>query len=259
MVLNATTRLLFVLSLMMGAADTAPAQVGLTFSFDNVAHTADGLAFDVVVMGAQPGTRLGDTQVYLNYNEAAFGEAVAHNGHIAVTLAPALQAHGRYRPPVVNDNTASRVSITTEYVGQPEAGLALPADAGLVLMRVVLTPTDAAAPPELGFDARLMAGQQFEADMATVYAPLLLIPLRPADAIADTLHDATGTIRQVSAGLIALVPDARPATRYVPQNLPEGFQQDGLRVVFSGWLEEIPPNVRMIGQPLVLTALRRQE
>lgn len=245
---------LLVLALLVPG--TARAQSGLTFSFDNVEETAEGVAFDVVVTGERPGTQLGDTQVYLNYNDAAFGASVAHAGAIAVELAEALTAHGRYRAPVINDNTATRVSITTEYVGQADDGLPL-TDRPFTLMRVTLRRADAEAPIALAFDERLMTGQQFEADMATAYAPLLVLPPRAPDAPADTLREATGTIREVSGNLFALVPDARPTTRYVAQNLPAAFRQDGLRVRFSGLLEPIPPNVRMIGQPLLLTAVRR--
>ncbi len=154
---------------------------------------------------------------------------------------------------------ASRVSLTIEYVGRPGEGLPLSSDFALALMRIVLIRTDADAPAEVGFDEKLMTGQQFEADMATAYAPLLLLPFPGGAAATDSLHDAVGTIQQISGGLLALVPDARPSTRYVPQNLPAAFREDGLRVVFSGWLEEIPPNVRMAGVPLVLTAVRRAD
>ena len=234
----------------------ARAQSGLTFSFANVEETEDGMAFDVVITGERPGTRLGDTQIYLNYNEAAFGASVAYSGAIAVELAEALTAHGRYRPPIINDNTATRVSITTEYVGQAETGLPLK-DEPFTLMRVRLRRADAEAPIELAFDERLMTGQQFEADMATAYAPLLVLPNRAPDAEADTLREATGTILEVSGNLFALVPDVRPTTRWIPLNLPAALRQDGLRVQFSGFLEPIPPNVRMMGRPLLLTAVQR--
>jgi hypothetical protein len=81
----------------------------------------------------------------------------------------------------------------------------------------------------------------------------------PADDAVVT--DAVGTVHEVGAGSgrWSLVPDDDPGQRYAPDELPEAFRVEGLRVVFSGEVGEIPPNVRMWGTPLHLTAIRRLE
>ncbi len=147
---------------------TALAQTGITFSFANVQMTDAGLAFDVMVQAAEAGTRLGDTQVYLNYNPDAFGPSVVTKGRITVSPGEAFAGRAAYRPPIINDNTAARVSITTEFVGKQADGVPLPATA-VQLLRVVLAFVDESQPPDLRFDTKLMTGQQFESDYATVY------------------------------------------------------------------------------------------
>ena len=71
--------------------------------------------------------------------------------------------------------------------------------------------------------------------------------------------DQSGTIRLISGDVYGIVPDADTGTRYLPDSLADEFKKDGLRVVFSGKVGEIPPNVRMMGTPLTLTAIRSPE
>ncbi len=73
------------------------------------------------------------------------------------------------------------------------------------------------------------------------------------------IAEAAGTIRRVSDEWFAIVPDSDPGTRYAPDALPAELRRDGLRVVFSGTVGEIPPEVRMWGTPLELSAIRRLE
>ena len=70
-----------------------------------------------------------------------------------------------------------------------------------------------------------------------------------------------GSIRAVSAeqGWYGIVPDSDEGTVYAPEGLPEELKRDGLRVVFSGEVGEIPPNVRMWGTPLKLTKIEALE
>ncbi len=78
---------------------------------------------------------------------------------------------------------------------------------------------------------------------------------RPS-APGDVVEDQSGTTVQVRDEWIGLVPDDDPGTRYAPDELPAEFRRDGLRVVFSGTVGEIPPNVRLWGTPFELTAIR---
>ncbi len=46
--------------------------------------------------------------------------------------------------------------------------------------------------------------------------------------------------------------------RFLPTNLPDIFKKDGLKVIFSGKICEIPENVRLIGTPLLLTSIKKE-
>lgn len=52
-----------------------------------------------------------------------------------------------------------------------------------------------------------------------------------------------------------LVPDDNDSQRYMPRNLDLKYRKEGLKVVVSGNVFAIPPNVRMIGTPLEITKI----
>jgi hypothetical protein len=77
----------------------------------------------------------------------------------------------------------------------------------------------------------------------------------------NTINAMKGTIQQLSSGSewYVIIPDDEKNQRYAPSNLPDEFKKDGLRVIFSGKVAEIPPNVRMIGIPLELVKVENLE
>jgi len=82
----------------------------------------------------------------------------------------------------------------------------------------------------------------------------------PASQPGERISEASGAVVQVGNFGFGLVPDADSGTRYAPtKTLSEDFQVDGLRVVFSGVVEESPRGVRLWGTPLRVTAIRRVE
>ena len=87
----------------------------------------------------------------------------------------------------------------------------------------------------------------------------LIVPLAClAPAQTGTVTDAHGAIVEVNRqnGWYGIVPDDDRGTRYAPDRLPDEFKKDGVRVVFSGRIGQIDPNVRMWGTPLTVTAIR---
>jgi hypothetical protein len=82
----------------------------------------------------------------------------------------------------------------------------------------------------------------------------------PVRAQSDVLKDVKGAIQAVrpDAGWYAIVPDSDRGTRYAPDRLPDEFKVDGLRVVFSGRVKPVDPNVRSWGVPFELTGIRRE-
>ena len=79
-------------------------------------------------------------------------------------------------------------------------------------------------------------------------------------ALAQTpeLTDVHGLVVVVNErnGWYGIVPDDDRGTRYAPDRLPDEFKKDGVRVVFSGRLGPVDPNVRTWGIPLTLTRIR---
>ena len=51
---------------------------------------------------------------------------------------------------------------------------------------------------------------------------------------------------------VVIVPTDNASGRYIAANLPGDFKKDGMKVVVSGDVGKIPPNVRMVGTPLKL-------
>ena len=76
----------------------------------------------------------------------------------------------------------------------------------------------------------------------------------------QTVKDEHGAIVAVrrDAGWWGIVPDSDRGTRYAPDRLPDEFKVDGLRVVFSGRVRPVDPNVRAWGTPLEITDIRRE-
>jgi hypothetical protein len=78
------------------------------------------------------------------------------------------------------------------------------------------------------------------------------------------VENATGTISQRGSEVFVIFADKETVTStsisvFQPTNLPKEFQQDSLRVIFSGRLEKIDPNVRYFGHPLNLDSVRKLE
>lgn len=77
-------------------------------------------------------------------------------------------------------------------------------------------------------------------------------------AQTQELTDVHGVIEAVNErnGWYGIVPDGDRGTRYAPDRLPDEFKKDDVRVVFSGRVGRIDPNVRLWGIPLTLTNIQ---
>lgn len=101
----------------------------------------------------------------------------------------------------------------------------------------------------------------------TVLACLAATSARPstADTAGESaasstrITDVPGHVVEVMDDAWGLQPDEDEGTRYDPDDLPEDFRIDGLPVIFSGEVGEIPPNARLWGTPLHLTDIRRRD
>ena len=78
----------------------------------------------------------------------------------------------------------------------------------------------------------------------------------------DKIENAKCTIKKIGNFGYAIVPDDQEGSRFAPTNMDEKFHQDGLRVVFSGIVGELPNSGRggrVWGTPLELTSIRLLE
>lgn len=78
----------------------------------------------------------------------------------------------------------------------------------------------------------------------------------------DTRSDAIGKLENEAATVTAkankyvLVLDKNESKHYLPDNLEEKYQNDGMRVVVSGDILKAPENARLIGTPLHITSIK---
>lgn len=77
------------------------------------------------------------------------------------------------------------------------------------------------------------------------------------EAPVAIISDVKATVTFI-ANQYTLVPDDDNSQRYMPRNLEEQFKEDGLKVIISGKVFAIPPNVRMIGTPFEITKITLQ-
>ena len=137
--------------------------IGVTFTFENC-QIADGrFSFDVMIQADEAGRRLGDTEVFLDYNALGFGPNIETNGNLTVMLGTALATNGNYATPIANDVAASKVSIETAFTGTEGDGLLVPTTP-MQLLHVEIEIQDGNENSGLNFDQGAMQGAQFEDD-----------------------------------------------------------------------------------------------
>ncbi len=158
--------------LLAGMPLSVTAQTGLDFSYANAVVSGSTLEFDIIIKATDPGTKLADSQVYLNYNEAAFGPNVKTNAKITATKGTIVSGATEslvYGTITINDNSATTVSIALEYTSTAEnCGLlpqTVPDNAYVQLFHVVMEMIDETKVPALSLDVTQpepdMNGQQF--------------------------------------------------------------------------------------------------
>jgi hypothetical protein len=82
----------------------------------------------------------------------------------------------------------------------------------------------------------------------------------PSLAPGTRLTGVRGRVERVSDEWWGIVPDFDEGTRFAPDPpLAPELRREGLLVVFSGTVGEIPPNVRMWGLPLAVDGIRPSE
>ena len=74
--------------------------------------------------------------------------------------------------------------------------------------------------------------------------------------IRDRFNEAKGTISKVADAWV-ITPSEGEGQRLVTKEVDAKFQKEGMEVTFSGYQASPPPNVRMVGSPFQLVAIRK--
>ena len=75
----------------------------------------------------------------------------------------------------------------------------------------------------------------------------------------EIIKNKPGEIYEVQPGIFTIVPDNEPSNRYLPDELPLEFRRNGLKVLFSGKVGKVDPNVRMVATPLELHHIEERQ
>ncbi|MEM1096967.1 MAG: T9SS type A sorting domain-containing protein [Bacteroidota bacterium] len=188
---------------------TASAQ-SIIFTFDNARLTDSGATYTLDVMvatdaaGVTAGAKLGDAQVYLNYNTAAFGTSVASTVTVNEgTLMQDVQGLDGHTIIRVTDNTASRIAITTDYLFDPATNFSTAlSQTPQQYVEIVMPVVDAEASAGMSFQAALMTGQQSRANQdvfATVVATDVISEALPVELVAFEARLNGGTAQLIWA------------------------------------------------------------
>jgi hypothetical protein len=140
----------------------------VTFELRNESKTGNTYEFDVYMKADQNGTYHSRGQVYINYNDQAFGEAVASQGNVQVTplslLSETSALGSKYQTVNVADNGANlAITWQSNFLGVAPSGnvhTAVPTNL-TPLYHVSIKMQDASQPAQLSFNTPLMNGQQF--------------------------------------------------------------------------------------------------
>ncbi|MCK4357372.1 MAG: right-handed parallel beta-helix repeat-containing protein, partial [Candidatus Cloacimonetes bacterium] len=154
--------------------------IGITFTFANGVLSGGYYEFDVMVAGSAEGTKLGDTQTYINYNTLGFGSSIYANGKVTLTKGTILQGDisgaDLYTLTNVTDNTTSRISVTYGYnfSFMPSWANDLPTTPTQI-MHVKIEIADPSQTAGLSFEQSLMENQQYYSDNTNKYSPVIAI------------------------------------------------------------------------------------
>jgi len=168
--------MLFSLIMVFFYTTAAFGATSITLTFANEEITGiDSMyyEFDVMAAAGESGTKIGDCMAYINYNTEYFGSMVKSNGKITVTTGTLTQ--GILYSLMVNDNTASRIAITAQYIksNQPELANELPTTP-TQWVHVKIEIVDRSKTAGLSFEQRLMSGNEYESDNLSKYSPTLV-------------------------------------------------------------------------------------
>ncbi|MCD4691358.1 MAG: hypothetical protein K8R79_00465, partial [Calditrichales bacterium] len=191
----------------------------ITFTFANDTITGGAVTyfeFHVMAQAGEAGTRVGDTQIYIDYNSAGFGSSIVSSSKITVEKGALLQGElaaglPLYENTNIIDNTSSKVAITLGYIysGSPDYANELPITPD-TLLHIKIEILDSNENSGLTFDNGLMENQQYESDNSTKYDPVYA-----SDALNKPL--------KVTSGLENIFSLEIPDKFKLNQNYPDPF------------------------------------
>ncbi len=199
---------MFILMLFFCGAAANLYATGITFTFANSTLSGSSFEFDVMVQGSASGTKLGDNQVYINYDTNAFGTNVASSGNVTVTKGAILEDGGSpltdlYSIVNILDNTSSRFSVTVSYNygNSPTFGNDLPTSP-TQLLHIVMNIADDSYTAGLSFYQPFMDGQEYESDNTAKYNPVVADDTDDSPLSPIVVDLVSFTAEQVGEGVL---------------------------------------------------------
>jgi len=196
--------LLILASTQAPAAITKEDSTTITFTFDNMDVIDGWLEFDVMLQADTTGKRLGDSNIYINYNTLFFGSSVYSNSSIDVDKGTLLQGEisglPKYSIANVADNTPSRVAITSTYDfdNTPSNGNLVPTNPTqfIHIKMKILDKTHAIG---FYFSQPLMTGQTYESDNNTKFKVIATevfnyLPPAPPKDVEISMYESNAVI-----------------------------------------------------------------
>lgn len=155
-----------------------PVRGGIEFSFANTQITTIAsdmyYSFDIqaVALGTGTNPRLGTGMVLINYNPTVFGEWVKTSNNVIITKGILLSTSPfPFYSIIANDNQASRLAVTFEYLVSAGWGNIL--EFSPVQLLNIKLKVNAAGNAGLSFAQSQMTGEQYQDDNATVLNPVI--------------------------------------------------------------------------------------
>ena len=165
---------------------------GIEFSLANAAVVSVGseafVNLDVMVSSPEPEQRLGTGIVLLNYNTECFGPSVKTNDNVIVSSGDLITTSPfPLYMLLLNDNSASRLAITYEYLFTAGSGSLL-SSSPQQLLNIKFRIAQTGYYSGFSFQAGMMLFEQYLDDNATLFNPVLasgtensLIPGQPGN------------------------------------------------------------------------------
>ncbi|MBN1326973.1 MAG: hypothetical protein JW996_03390 [Candidatus Cloacimonetes bacterium] len=135
-----------------------------------------------MISADESGKLLGDTQIYICYNNSSFGDSIYANSIVEIVKGTLIDGElipgiPLYAEPIIGDNSAQCLGIQTNFLfssSLPDLGSPV-SEIPTQLLHVKISILNNNEPAVITFLEDLMTGQQYESDNLTLFSPVTAI------------------------------------------------------------------------------------